>query len=54
MEWSLGVEPRSGVLEWNLVWNEVIFGVNVALLGQDLVMIDQFLVTAYFYGAPST
>ena len=39
MEWSLGVEPWSGVLEWILEWNEVKFGVIVALLGQDLYSI---------------
>ena len=51
MEWSLGVEPWSGVLEWILEWNEVRFGVIAALVGQDLVLIDKFLVNAYFYGA---
>ena len=54
MERSLGVVPWSGVLEWNLEWNEVRFGVNVALLGQNLVLIDQFLVNAYFYSALCT
>ena len=44
MEWSLEVEPWSGVLEWILEWNEVKFGVIVVLLGQDLVQIDLFLV----------
>ena len=39
MEWSLGVEPLSGVLEWILEWNEVKFGVIVALLGQELYFI---------------
>ena len=47
MEWSLGVEPLSGVLEWILEWSEVRFGVIVALLGQDLVRIDQLLLNAY-------
>ena len=47
MEWSHGVEPWRGVLEWS----EVRFGVIVAHLGQDLVLINQFLVNAYFYGA---
>ena len=51
MEWSLGVEPWSGVLEWMLEWilewSEVRFGVIVALLGQDLVLIDQFLLNAF-------
>ena len=42
MEWSLGVEPWSVVLGWNLEWSEVRYGVIVALLGQDLVLIDQF------------
>ena len=28
MEWSLGMEPWSGVLEWILEWNEVNFGVR--------------------------
>ena len=51
MEWSLGVEPLSGVLEWIFEWSEVRFGVNVAYCGQDLVLIDQFLFNAYFYGA---
>ena len=37
MEWSLGVEPWSVVLEWILKWNEVRFGVIVALLGKDLM-----------------
>ena len=46
MEWSLGVEPWSGVLERILKWNEVRFGVIVALFEQDLVVIDQFLVNA--------
>ena len=50
MEWSLGMEPWSGVLEWS----EVRFGVIVALLGQDLVLIDQFLLNANFYGALCT
>ena len=45
------MEPWSGVLGWILEWNEVRVGVIVALLGQDLVLIDQFLVYAYFYGA---
>ena len=40
MEWSLGVESLNGVLEWILEWNEDIFEVSVALLGQDLVLID--------------
>ena len=42
MEWSLGVEPWSGVLEWILEWNKVRFGVIVSLLGQDLVLTDRF------------
>ena len=50
MEWSLGVEPWSGVVEWN----EVRFGVIVAFLRQDLVLIDQFLVNAYFYSVVCT
>ena len=50
MEWSLGVEPWHGVLEWR----EVRFGVIAALLEQDLVLIDQFLVNAYFYDALCT
>ena len=50
MEWSLGVEPWSGVLEWNVVR----FVVSIALLGQDLVLVDQFLVNAYFYSALCT
>ena len=54
MELSLGVEPWSGVLEWILEWGEVRFGVIVALLGQNLDLIDQFLVNAYFYGALCT
>ena len=37
MEWSLGVEPWSGVLEWILERNEVRFGVLVNLLGQDFM-----------------
>ena len=32
MEWSLGVEPLSGVLEWILEWNEVKFGVLLRFL----------------------
>ena len=32
MEWSLGVEPWSGVLEWILEWNEVSFGVLLRFL----------------------
>ena len=40
MEWSLGVEPWRGVLEWILEWNDVRFGVLVTLLGQDF-MIDR-------------
>ena len=48
------MEPCSGVLEWILDLNEVRFGVSVALLGQDLVLIDQFLLNAYFYGALCT
>ena len=51
MEWSLGVEPWSGVLEWILDWFEVRFLVIFALLGQDLVLFDQFLVNAYVYSA---
>ena len=51
MEWSLGVEPWNGALEWTLGWNEVRFGVIVALLRRDLVLNDKFLVNAYFYGA---
>ena len=54
MEWSLGVESWSGVLEWISEWNEGRFGVIVCILGQDLVQIDQFLVNAYFYGALCT
>ena len=54
MEWGLRVEPWIGVLEWNLEWNEVRFGVIFALLGQDLVLIDQFLVNAYSFGALCT
>ena len=54
MEWSLGVESLSGVLEWILERNEVRFGVIVALLGQDLVLIDQFLLNAHFCGALCT
>ena len=50
MERSHGVEPWCGVLELS----EVRFGVIVALLGQDLVLIDQFLVNAYFYGTLCT
>ena len=41
--WILRVEPWSGVLDWILQWNEVRFGV----LGQNLVLIDQFL-TVHF------
>ena len=37
MEWSLGVESWSGILEWILEWNEVRFGVLVTLLGQDFM-----------------
>ena len=48
------MEPRSEVLEWILEWNEVRFGVIVALLKQNLVLIDQFLVNAYIYGALCT
>ena len=48
------MEPCSGVLELILDLNEVRFGVSVALLGQDLVLIDQFLLNAYFYGALCT
>ena len=33
MEWSLGVESWSGVLEWILEWKEVRFAVIVAFLG---------------------
>ena len=33
MEWSLGVESWSGVLEWILEWNEVRFAVIAAFLG---------------------
>ena len=37
MEWSLGVESWSGVLEWilewTLEWNDVRFAVSVAFLG---------------------
>ena len=37
MGWSLGVEPWSGVLEQILEWNEVRFGIIVALfLGQSM------------------
>ena len=54
MEWSLGVEPWSGVLDWILEWNEVLFGVIAAILVQDLVLIDHILVNAYFYGALCT
>ena len=32
MEWSLGVEQWSGVLEWILKWNEVRFGVILPFL----------------------
>ena len=39
MEWDLGVEPWSGVLEWILEWNEVKFGVIAALLRQNLYSI---------------
>ena len=49
MEWSHGVAFLSGF--WS--WSEVRFGV-IALLGQDLVLIDQFLLNAYFYGALCT
>ena len=48
MEWGHGVESWSGAMEWILEWSEVRFGVIVALLGQDLVLIDQFLLNAYF------
>ena len=51
MEWRFGLKPWNGVLEWILEWNEVRFGFIVALLGQDLVLIDQFLLNAYFHGA---
>ena len=58
MEWIRGVESWSGgmewFLEWILEWNEVRFGVIFALLGQDLVLFDQFLVKAYFDGALCT
>ena len=54
MKWSLGVEPCSGVLEWIFEWSEVRFGVSVDLLGQDLVLIDQFLLNAYFNGTLCT
>ena len=43
MEWSLGVEPWSGVLEWILEWNEVRFGVLVTLQGQNF-MTDSYEV----------
>ena len=33
------MEYWSGVLEWILEWNEVKFGVIVALLGQDLYFV---------------
>ena len=35
MEWSLGVEPWSGVLEWVLEWNGVRIEFFVILLGQN-------------------
>ena len=41
------MEPWSGF--WSGMKSE--FRVIVALLGQDLVLIDQFLVNAYIYGA---
>ena len=34
------MESWNGVLEWILEWNEVKFEVSVALLAQDLVLID--------------
>ena len=37
MEWSLGVEPWSGVLERILESDEIRFGVLVTLLGQDFM-----------------
>ena len=39
---------------WILELNAVRFGVIVAMHGQALVLIDQFLVNAYFYGALCT
>ena len=54
MEWGHGVESWSGAMEWILEWNEVRFGVIVALLRNDLVLIYQFLVNAYFYGVVCT
>ena len=51
MEWSLGLEPWSGVLEWIQEWNIVRYGIIVALRGQELVLIDQFLNNAYLYEA---
>ena len=48
MEWSHGVEPWSEVLDGILEWNEVRFGVIVALFGEDLALIDQFLINAFF------
>ena len=41
---------------WSGFWSGIKsdFGVVVALLGQDLVLIDQFLVNAYFYDALCT
>ena len=35
MEWSLGVESWSGVLEWIMEWNGVRFLVFGTILGQD-------------------
>ena len=54
MDLRIGVEPNSGVIEWILERNEVRIGVIVALLGQDLVLIDQILINAYCYGALCT
>ena len=44
MEWSLGVD----------IGEEVRFRVIVALPSQDLVLIEQFVVNAYFYSALCT
>ena len=51
MEWRFGLNPWNGVLEWILEWNEVRCGFIVAILGQDLVLIDQLLLNAFFHGA---
>ena len=47
LEWSHGVESWSGIRSGM----KSDFGVIFALLGQDLVLIGQFLVNAYSYGA---